>query len=109
MSSYAPSASEIVRLRLLTGENAPASDWTAETLSGIISEREGDIYAAAYDVWMAKAAALASGPTSFSADGGSYNFQEAYERCLQEANRCLAMSSTAGGMIIDPTLKEVAE
>ena len=107
--SYEPSASEIVRLRLLTGENAPGSDWTAETLSGIISERDGDIYAAAYDVWMFKAAAMASNPSSFSADGGSYNFAEAYDRCLQEANRCLAMSPAAGGMIIDPTLEEVQE
>lgn len=107
--SYTPTAAEITRVRLLTGENASGSDWTSEQISDILTERNGDIYAAASDVWTYKAAALASNPTSFSADGGSYNFQDAYERCLAEASRCLAMSETAGGMIIDPTLEKVAE
>ena len=107
--SYAATASEITRVRLLTGENTGSSDWTGESISEIISERNGDIYAAASDVWNYKAAALASNPTSFSADGGSYNFEEAYERCLQEAARCLAMSEANGGMIIDPTLEVVEE
>ena len=107
--TYTPTTAEITRLRLLTGENGASSDWTTEALTSILTDRNGDVYAAASDVWTYKAAALASNPTSFSADGGSYNFQDAYERCLAEAARCLAMSETNGGMIIDPTLGEVEE
>lgn len=105
--SYTPTSGEITRLRLLTGENGTSSDWTDESLTEIIIERNGDVYAAASDVWTYKAAALAANPVKFSADGGAYDFSEAYQHCLDEAARCLAMSGTPGGMIIDPTLEPV--
>ena len=93
---------------MLTGE-MNGSDWTTEQISAILSERNNDVYAAASDVWTYKAAALAANPVKFSADGGTYDFTEAYQHCLDEAARCLAMSGTPGGMIIDPTLKPVGE
>ena len=107
--TYTATLSELTRLRLLTGENTDASDYTDAALSEAIAEQDGDIYAAAASVWRWKAAALASSPTQFSADGGSYNFQDAYQRCLDEADRCQAMSEKFGGMLIDPTLKPVEE
>ena len=107
--SYGPTVSEITRLRLLTGENSPESSWTAELLSDAITQRNGDIYAAAADIWKYKAAEIAANPTKWSADGGTYDFTEAYDHCLAEANRCMAMSQTAGGMIIDPTLEKIEE
>ena len=39
----------------------------------------------------------------------TYDFSEAYNNALAEAARCQSMSTSAGGMIIDPTLKEVGE
>ena len=108
--TYTATLSELTRLRLLTGENTDASDYSDASLSEAIAEQDGDIYAAAASVWRWKAAALASSPTQFSADGGSYNFQDAYQRCLDEAERCDAMSAKFGNrMLIDPTLKPVEE
>ena len=48
---------------------------------------------------------MASAPTKFSVDGGTYEFTEARQRCLDEAARCASLSGCA--MIIDPTLKKV--
>ena len=108
MSETTVTMAELTRLRLLTGENG-TSDWSNEALTAIINERNGDIYAAASDVWTYKANALAASPVKFSADGGTYDFSNAYEHCLSEAARCLSMSETASGMIVDPTLKPVGE
>ena len=109
MSYDGPTASEIARLRLLVGENSDESAWTAEVLSEAIVERNGDIYAAASDIWRYKAAEMAANPQKWSADGGTYDFTDAYNRCLAEADRCMAMSQSAGGMIIDPTLRPIEE
>jgi len=103
--TYRPTSSEITRLRLLTGEASEGSDWTTQRLDEILVARNGDVALAASDVWTYKAAALASSPDKFSVDGGTYEFTAARQRCLDEAARCAAMSST--GMIIDPTLKRV--
>lgn len=103
--TYTPTASEITRLRLLTGEASDGSDWTTQRLIDILTARNGDVAMAASDVWTYKAAAMASAPSKFSVDGGTYEFTEARQRCLDEAARCAAMSSC--GMIIDPTLKVV--
>lgn len=104
----APESAEVIRVRMLTGEMA-GSDWTTEQISAILSERNNDVYAAASDIWTYKAAALAASPVKFSADGGTYDYSEAYQHCLDEAAKCMAQSTTAGGMIIDPTLKPVGE
>jgi len=101
-----PESAEVIRVRMLTGELS-GSDWTTEQISAILSERNNDVYAAASDVWKYKAAALAANPVKFSADGGTYDFSEAYERCLAESAKCLAQSTAFGGMVIDPTLKPV--
>ena len=103
--TYKPTASEITRVRLLTGETARDSEWTAERLSQVIADRNGDVYAAAADIWQSKAAAIAASPNKFSVDGGTYEFTEAYNRCLAEATRCQSMSTANNGMIIDPTLR----
>ena len=107
--SYKPTTSEITRVRLLTGETADGSAWTTQRIGEILTLRNGDVYAAAADLWEYKAAEIAANPDRFSVDGGTYEFTEAYQRCLAEATRCRTMSETAGGMIIDPTLEEVHE
>ena len=107
MSYAGPSQSEITRLRLLVGESSFESSWSSETLSDIIEQHGGDLYAAAADVWKFKAAEIAGNPTKWSADGGTYDFTGAHDYCIAEAARCQAMSASAGGMIIDPTLKPV--
>ena len=107
--SYTATLSEITRVRLLTGENTDNSDYSEELISGFIADRNGDLYAAAADIWRCKAAVLAANPTSFSADGGTYNFEDAYNRCISEAERCESMSPSMHRMIIDPTLEPVEE
>jgi len=106
--TYTPSASEITRVRLMTGESAEDSSWTTQRICQILTIRNGDVYAAAADIWSYKAAEMAANPDKFSVDGGTYEFTEAYQRCLAEAARCQTMSS-AGGMIIDPTLERIEE
>ena len=103
--SYQPTNTDIMKVRFLTGENAPASGWTDEQIAQILTDRNGDTALAASDIWTYKAAEMVSSPDKFSVDGGSYEFTEARQRCLDEAARCAAMSP--GGMIIDPTLKFV--
>ncbi len=107
--TYTPTASEITRVRLLTGETADGSAWTTQRIGEILTIRNGDVYAAAADLWEYKAAEIAANPDRFSVDGGTYEFTEAYQRCLAEASRCQTMSATAGGMIIDPTLERIEE
>lgn len=105
--TYTPTASEITRVRLLTGETDAASEWTDARISEILILRNGDVYTAAADIWTYKAADLAANPDKFSVDGGTYEFTQAYDRCLAEAARCQSMSDTNKGMIIDPTLGRI--
>ena len=107
--TYKPTASEITRVRLMTGEAAEESTWTTQRIDQILTARNGDVYAAAADIWNYKAAEIAANPDKFSVDGGTYEFTEAYQRCLAEASRCQTMSASAGGMIIDPTLERIGE
>ena len=106
--NYTPTLSEITRVRLLTGENTDNSDYSVELIAGFIADKNGDLYAAAADIWRCKAAALAANPTSFSADGGTYNFEDAYNRCLEEAARCESLAASVTRMIIDPELEPAA-
>ena len=103
--SYTPTNTDIMRVRLLTGEADEGSDWTTQRISQILIERGGDTAMAASDIWTYKAAAMASAPSKFSVDGGTYEFTEARQRCLDEAARCAMMSGC--GKIIDPTLQKV--
>lgn len=108
--TYTATTEQINTIRRMTGEfPAASSDYSDVEISALIEKWAGDIYAAAADVWKFKAAALASNPVKFSADGGTYDYTDAYQHCLDEAQKCTAMSPTlsASAMIIDPELKPV--
>ena len=105
--TYKPTASEINALRRITGEYPEdSSNYTYADMADALIARNGDIHAAAYDVWMWKAAAVA-GLFDWSADGGSYKQGDLYDRYIANAEAEKAQSATIGSMIIDPELKEV--
>ena len=106
--SYTPAPSEIAQLRRMTGEY-PAGDsgYSDEELSAAIAARNGDLHAAAYDVWTWKAAAAAS-LFDWAADGGDYKQAALYERYKQAALEEWRQSAM-GAVIVDPTLKPVTE
>ena len=105
--TYTPTAAEIAQLRRMTGEYpASSSSFTDAEMSSIIEARNGDMHAAAYDVWSYKAAAAAA-LIDWSADGGDYKQSVLYERYKANAEEERAQSPTIGSMIIDPTLKRV--
>ena len=107
--TYTPTESEITKLRRMTGEYpASNSSYTDEELSEVLVNRNGDIHAAAHDVWCWKAAAVA-GLFDFSADGGDYKQSVLYDRYLANAASEKAQSPLLYGMIIDPTLEQVEE
>ncbi len=107
--SYTPSDAEIIALRRRTGEYPEAdSGYTGEELAAVLADRDGDIHAAAYDVWGWKAAAVA-GSIDWSADGGEYKQSVLYDRYLANAEAEKALSTTLRRMIIDPELKEAEE
>ncbi len=103
---YTPPEAEILQLRRMAGEiPADPSTYSDEELSGVIGARNGDLHAAAYDIWNWKAAAVAS-LFDWSADGGDYKQSVLYDRYKANAEAEKALSSLCG-MIIDPTLKPV--
>jgi len=103
--SYEPTAAEITALRRRVGEfPAESSDYTDEELTGILTEREGDLHAAAYDIWCWKAAAVAS-LFDWSADGGEYKQGALYDRYMANAEAEKAQSGLFCGMVVDPTLE----
>lgn len=105
--SYTPTPAEITMLRLRTGEtDVTTSAYTDEQLAALLTSTHGDQHGAASSVWTWKAAAVA-GLFDWSADGGSYQQSELYDRYMQLAKDEAMLSPTAGGMIIDPTLKPV--
>lgn len=105
--SYAATEAEIIRLRRMTGEYpAETSGYSDLELSSIIETREGDLHAAAYDVWNYKAAAAAA-LIDWSADGGDYKQSVLYDRYKANAEAERQLSSTLCRMIIDPELYEV--
>lgn len=107
--TYTPTESEITQLRRMTGEYpAGTSSYTDEELSNVLVNRNGDIHAAAHDVWCWKAAAV-SGLFDWSADGGDYKQSVLYDRYLQNAAAEKAQSPLLCGMIVDPTLEQVEE
>lgn len=109
MSDYTPTAAEITVLRRFTGEYpAENSAYTDEELTSVLAEWEGDVHAAAYNVWMWKAAAV-SNLFDWSADGGSYKQAQLYDRYKANAEAELALSDKYGGNLVDPTLKPVEE
>jgi len=107
--SYTPTAAEITQLRRMTGEYpASSSSYTDADLTQVIADRNGDLHAAAFDVWTWKAAAVA-GLFDWSADGGEYKQSVLYDRYLANAEAEKAQSALLCGMIIDPTLEKVEE
>ncbi len=103
--SYTPTAAEITALRRRIGEYpAESSNYSDEELTAVLTEREGDQHAAAYDVWCWKAAAVAS-LFDWSADGGEYKQGGLYDRYMANAEAEKAQSDLFCSMIIDPTLE----
>ena len=106
--SYTPTETEIKTLRKLTGEYpAETSSYTDAELAETLENREGDIHAAAYDVWTWKAAA-ASALIDWAADGGDYKQAVLADRYKANAEAEWKQSSLCR-MVIDPTLKCVEE
>ena len=109
MTTYTPTASEVNTLRRMTGEYPEeTSSYIYVDLSDAIAARNGDLHAAAYDVWTWKAAAV-SALIDWSADGGDYKQAVLYERYKANAEEEKAQSSLLSGMIIDPTLEYAEE
>ena len=107
--TYTPGYNEITQLRRRVGEYpAENSSYTDAELEQVLIDREGDQHAAAYDVWSWKAAAAAA-QIDWSADGGDYKQSVLYDRYTANAEAEKAQSAALCGMIIDPTLKVVAE
>lgn len=106
--SYTPTSAETTRVRLLTGENVEGSAYTDTVITGLLVDRNGDVYAAAYDLWQFKIADAANA-YDFNADGGDYKRSQMYDRFMAEAERCRRMSPTLGRMIIDPTVKRIED
>jgi len=107
--TYTPTTAEITQLRRMTGEYpADTSGYTDQELTSIIETREGDLHAAAYDVWSYKAAAAAA-LIDWSADGGDYKQSVLYERYKANAEAEKVQSMTLTRWIVDPTLKPVEE
>lgn len=107
--SYTAAEAEILTLRRSTGEYpAESSGYSDEELAGVIESRNGDLHAAAYDVWMWKAAAAAA-LFDWSADGGDYKQSVLYDRYKANAEAEKALSPLFSGMIIDPTLRLVGD
>lgn len=107
MSEYTPTAAEITALRRRVGEYpAETSGYTDEELTAALADRNGDRHAAAYDVWMWKAAAVAA-LFDWSADGGDYKQSVLYDRYKANAEEEKAQSLLLCGMIIDPELTPV--
>lgn len=104
--TYTPTAAEITQLRRMTGEYpAQDSSYSDEELGMAIETREGDLHAAAYDVWTWKAAA-ASDLIDWSADGGDYKQAALYDRYKAQALEEWRQSRLCG-MIVDPELQAV--
>lgn len=102
--TYTPSEAEVTQLRRMTGEYpAETSTYTDLELSAIIETREGDLHAAAYDVWNYKAAAAAA-LIDWSADGGDYKQAALYDRYKAQALEEWRQSKLCG-MIVDPELQ----
>jgi len=102
--TYTPSEAEVTQLRRMTGEYpASTSGYTDLELSAAIEAREGDLHAAAYDVWTWKAAA-ASALIDWSADGGDYKQAALYDRYKAQALEEWRQSKLCG-MIVDPELQ----
>lgn len=109
MNDYIPSEAEITALRRAVGEYPAATSSYSDTeLAAVLTDRGGDRHAAAYDVWMWKAAAVA-GLFDWAADGGDYKQGSLYDRYLANAEAEKVQSSLVSGMIIDPTLGTVEE
>jgi hypothetical protein len=102
--SYTPTAADITQLRRLTGEYpAGTSGYSDTEISDALEARNGDIHAAAYDIWTWKAAA-ASALIDWAADGGDYKQAVLYDRYKQNALDEWRKSSFCT-MIVDPELK----
>ena len=107
--TYTPTASEITALRRRVGEYpASTSEYTDADLGAVLTDRNGDQHAAAYDIWSWKAAAVA-GAFDWSADGGDYKQGELYDRYMANAEAERVQSPLTCGKIIDPTLEKVEE
>ena len=101
-----PTSDQILQLRRMCGEPADGSDYSDFELSELIASKNGDLHAAASELWSWKAAAVA-GLFDWSADGGDYKQSVLYDRFMANAADEKNQSGTASGMIIDPTITPV--
>ncbi len=100
--------SAVLYVRDSTGARAGTSAWSADYLAGRITftadtagtvyyltGRSYDVYAAAADIWQAKAAHVAE-RFDFSADGASFSASKLIDQYERMAAKCAAQSSTGG-------------
>ena len=83
------------RLRRLIAEPANQTPWTDETLAGYLDRRDGDLWAAAADVWEEKAAGVAAA-YDFSADGHSLSRSQLPTQYLRQATMCRSRARIQG-------------
>ena len=107
--SYTPTETEIMLLRLRTGEvPAENSPYTDAVLTELLEKYNGDPHAAAYEIWSWKAAAVAA-LFDWKADGGEYDQSVLYDRYMEAAEKERKQSTTLCAFIIDPEIKPVEE
>lgn len=90
-------ASQIAKLRRLTAESATSEVYTDTVLGEVLDEFDGDLYAAAAEIWDEKAAAV-SGNYDFNADGGNFSRSQMFAQYTKMADKYRAMA----GFDIDP-------
>lgn len=88
---------QINKLRRLTAEPSTSEVYTNTVLEGVLDEFDGDLYAAAAEIWDEKAAAV-SGNYDFEADGGKFSRSQMAAQYMANANKYRAMA----GFDIDP-------
>jgi len=88
---------QINKLRRLTAEPSTSEVYTNTVLEEVLDEFDGDLYAAAAEIWDEKAAAV-SGNYDFEADGGKFSRSQMAAQYTENANKYRAMA----GFDIDP-------
>ena len=78
--------------------------YTDTILGEVLDEFDGDLYAAAAEIWDEKAAAVAPN-FDFSADGGNFSRSQMYAQYTETANKMRAKA----GFVLDPEELEVDE
>lgn len=91
------------QLRRLTNENAEDSEYTEDELTAKISDRLGDVYLAAADVWREKAAAAAD-LVDITEGNSRRSWSKAYEQALAMAS-AMETQSPSEATALQPTAR----